>query len=429
LTSTLAVTLFLVLFITLILTRVPVGFSLGLSGMASLALFTNRINTVPAVAFQSLDSFPYLAIPLFIYSGDLMTQGGISRAIVDFAQALLRKIKGSYGIITVVASMLFGTVTGSALATVAAIGSMMIPEMTKVGYKRDYATALVAASGFLGVLIPPSIPGIFYALVSGIPVPVVWASTILPGFLVGGGYILVNYFVMGNRQIVRQSGEKYWQGIYARSKRCLPAILMPVLIFGSIYGGIATPTEAAAVSVAYGLIVAVFVYKGIRPGQLWSTTRLSAVNSAAICILIAFAAIAARMITFMNVAEELTVLVQNYIKTPIGFLIAINILYLFLGMLIDVNTAILITGPVLIPMAKAYGIDPVQFGGITLVNLCIGFITPPFATCLFVGCRVGDVSIHEIFRPILPFLAVSFIVLFLTTYFPAVTTFIPSLLY
>ncbi len=427
-TSAIAVSIFLLLFLALVITRVPVGFSLGLSGMIVLALFGQKLNTVPAVAFQSLDSFPYLAIPLFIYSGDLMTQGGISRAIVDFSQAVLRKVKGSYGVITIVASMLFGTVTGSALATVAAIGSMMIPEMIKVGYKRNYATALVAACGFLGILIPPSIPGIFYAMVSGVPVPIIWTATILPGFLIGAGYILVNSFVMGKKQITPEVQEAYWEGIGNKSKKCLPAVLMPILIFGSIYGGIATPTEAAAVSVVYGIIVAIFVYKGIKFNQLWSATRESAINSATICVLIAFAAIAARMITFMNVAEELSALVQVYIKSPITFLVAVNIIFLILGMLIDINTAILITGPILIPMAKAYGIDPVHFGTIMLVNLSIGFITPPFASCLFVGCRVGGVAMHEVFRPILPFLAVGLLALVLTVCFPSLSIYLPRLL-
>lgn len=428
-TSAVAVIIFLALFLGLALIRVPVAFSLGLAGMIVLAVFGQKLNTVPAVAYQSMDSFPYLAIPLFIFSGDLMTLGGISRAIVDFAAAVLRRVKASYGVITIAASMLFGTVTGSALATVAAIGSMMIPEMTKVGYKRDYATALVSASGFLGILIPPSIPGIFYSMVSGIPVPTIWAATIVPGFLIGGGYMLVNRYVMGNKQIVPESSEGYWEGIAKRGKRCLPAVLMPIMIFGSIYGGIATPTEAAAVSVAYGLIVAIFVYKGIKLNEVWGVTRESAISSAVMCVLIAFAAIAARMITFMNVADELSALIHMHIKTPFTFLVSVNIMYLILGMLIDVNTAILVTGPIMIPMAKLYGIDPVHFGAIVLVNLCIGFITPPFATCLFVGCRVGNVSMQEVLKPILPFLAVGIVVLIMTTYFPVLSTWLPRMLY
>jgi len=424
-----AVILFVLLFLGLALLKVPVGCSLSLAGMIVLVIYDQPLSTVPAVSYQSMDSFPYLAIPLFIYSGDLMTQGGISQAIVGFAQAVLRKVKGSLGIITIVASMLFGTVTGSALATVAAIGSMMIPIMIKYGYKRNYATALVAASGFLGVLIPPSIPGIFFSMVSGISVPIVWASTIVPAFLFATGYIIINYVVMGNKELVEETSEKYWEAILKKGKTCLPAVFMPLLIFGCIYGGIATPTEAAALSVAYGLVVAIFVYKGIKLNELWGVTKESAISSAVVCVIMAFAAIAARMITFMNVAEELSALIVNYIKTPIAFLIAVNIMYIILGMLIDCNTAILITGPIMIPMAQMYGIDLVHFGGIVLVNLCIGFITPPFASCLFVGCRVGGVPMQAVIKPLLPFIGVGIVVLILTTYFPFITTFVPSLFY
>ncbi|RKL62371.1 TRAP transporter large permease [Thermoanaerobacteraceae bacterium SP2] len=429
--SAIAVLLFLGIFLGLALLRVPVGFSLGIAGLFVMYKYGIPVGNAPAVAFQSLDTFPFLAIPGFIYAGDLMTNGGISKAIVNFTQAILGKIKGSLGLISVVASMMFGTVTGSSLATVAAIGSMMIPEMVEAGYKRNYATALISASGFLGILIPPSIPGIIYAITSGVPVPIVWVSTIGPGILIGIGYIIVNYFVMGDKQKFKSESvsKGHFADLIENGRKAFPALLLPLLIFGGIYGGVVTPTEAAAVSVAYGLIIALLVYHGIDRKNFWSVTKSSAISSATVSILIAFAAIAGRMITLMNVADNLSGLIKIYIHSPFTFLVAVNILYLILGMLMETNTAILVTGPILIPLAISYGINPVHFGAIMLVNLCIGFITPPFAANLFVGCRIGNVQMQETIRPLLPFLAVGIIVLILTTYVPTISMFLPNLFY
>ena len=331
--------------------------------------------------------------------------------LLHFTEMVVGRIRGSLGATVVLGSMLFGTVSGSSVATVSAIGTVMMPELLKGGYERRYATALISASGFLGILIPPSVPGIIYAICAGQSVADVWISTVGAGFLVGGGYMLLNYIVFGRRLPRTQAPfamGQYFVGITRSFGQAIWGILMPLIIFGGVYGGICTPTEAGAVAVAYGIVILAI---GLRNEQdrlkkFLGLTRKTAINCGAICIILAFASVAGRMIVSLRIPENLTVFITQYTTSPVVFLLIVNGLLLILGTFMETNTSILITAPILVPVAKSFGIDPVHFGAVLLLNLEIGMITPPFAANLFVGCRIGNISMDQVIRPLLPFFLV-----------------------
>jgi C4-dicarboxylate transporter DctM subunit len=422
----LAIVIFMVCFIGLACLRIPVPFSVGTAAMISMIIGGMNISSVPGAIFGAIDSFPYLAIPAFIYSGDLMTLGGISRALMSWVRALLGRMKGAVGATVVVASALFGTISGSSVATVSAIGSMMLPEMLRAGYDKRYAASLIAASGFIGILIPPSIPGIIYAMTASQPVGEVWLSTASAGIMVCIVYILYNRIFFAKQEI--QPSEPftfkgYVQDVGTKSPRAIVAILMPLIIFVGVYGGILTPTEAGAVAVFYGFLAGWVIYPLIFKDKenmgLIALTKKSAVTSAGIVLLIAFAGVATKMFTFAGAGQALSQFMLGVTDSPAVFLLIVNCVLILVGMFMETNTSILLLGPILIPTAQAFGIDPIHFGAIMLLNLEIGMITPPFACNLFVACRISGLTMDKLLKPILGFVACCIPVLLITTYIPA----------
>jgi len=425
---------FIVLFIVFATLRIPIPFAAGLSGMSAMLVGGISISTIPGAMFGSLDSFPFLAIPAFIYAGDLMTLGGISKALMNWVRAILGRLKGSVAATVVVSSALFGTISGSSVATVSAIGGMMLPEMVKSGYDKKYAASLIAASGFIGILIPPSIPGVIYALTAGMPVGEVWLSTATAGVLITIAYIIYNRIFFAKQEVISESKfdfRTYLGGISKQSPRAVVALLMPIIIFVGVYGGILTPTEAGAVAVAYGIIAGWVIYPLIFKDKenkgFLAVTKKSAVTSAAICLLIGFAAIASTMFTYGQAAKALTDFLLGITDNPLVFLALVNVMLLIVGMFMETNTSILLLGPILIPAAKAFGIDPIHFGAIMLLNLEIGMITPPFACNLFVACKIGNLTMDQLLKPILGFIAVCLPILILVTYCPAIVMFAVNL--
>jgi C4-dicarboxylate transporter DctM subunit len=425
--------LFIFLFFLFAFLRIPIAFGMGMSAAIIMALTGIPHGLFPPVSFASLDQFPFLAVPFFLYSGDLMVKGKISQSLLRFTETVVGRIRGSLGATVVIGSMLFGTVSGSSVATVSAIGTVMMPELLQGGYNRRYATALISVSGFLGILIPPSVPGIIYAISAGLPVADVWISTVGAGVLVGGGYILLNYLVYGRSlprhrapfvasAYLRETGRAFLKAIWG--------ILMPVIIFGGVYGGICTPTEAGAVAVVYGIVILAIVLRNEQNPlkKFLGLTQKTAINSGAICIILAFASVAGRMIVSLRIPEILTVFITQYTTSPIVFLLMVNGILLILGTFMETNTSILITAPILVPVAKSFNIDPIHFGAILLLNLEIGMITPPFAANLFVGCRIGNISMDQVIRPLLPFFLVLIPVLLVVTYIPSISLFLVHLL-
>ena len=428
--------IFLVSFLFFAALRVPVPFSMGIGTMFTIAAAGLKFELMPPAAFSGVDAFAFLAVPAFIYAGDLMAHGGVSTALLEFIGAILKRIRGSLGAVAVVSSALFGSITGSSLATVSAIGGIMLPEMVKNGYNKPYATALIAASGFLGILVPPSVPGVIYAVTAGLPVAQVWLATLGPAIVLALFYMLVNYFVYGKKQAKILEPFKmhvYLQEVGKTTPRALIAFLMPIVIFVGVYGGVFTPTEAGAVSVAVGVIIGWFifplVFKARAEKSFWSITLGAALTSAAIMMIIAFAHAVSDMFSFSGISMALTAFVLNYTTSPVVFLLAVNILLLIVGMFMETNTSILLFAPLLIPAAKELGIDPIHFSAVVLLNLEIGMITPPFAVNLFTACRIANLPMDVVIKPLLPFLAVCLVVLLLTTYIPAIPLALVNLIF
>ena len=427
--------IFLLVFLGLALIRVPIPFAMGIGSVVTMLAAGVNLDSVPMAVSNSLNVFTWLAIPAFIFAGDLMAATGISSAIMNFAKSFIGRLRGAAGAVTVVTCMLFGAITGSSLATITGIGGMMLPELDKEGYNHRYGTALISACGFLGLLIPPSIPGILYAMMSGQNLMKVWLCTITPGLMLGLSYILINYIKYGRKEEKTKEPFKigtYFAGIGKATWSSLLALLMPVIIFYGIYGGIFTATEAGAVAVAYGLIVGWIIlpiFKKKWPEKKFRTLVLEAgVTSATIAMLNVFAAVAGKMITFTRIPAMLTDAMLSLTDSKIVFLLILNILLIIVGMFMETNSSILLLGPILIPVATSFGVDPIHFAGIMLLNLEIGMITPPFAANLFVGCRVGNVSMDQVLPSMVPFFIACVIVLLLTTYVPHLALFLPNLI-
>lgn len=430
----LAILIFFVAFLFLAFLRIPVGFAIiggGMIGYLAGGIMTNQI---PSALFAGLDSFPLLAIPAYILSGDLMSQGGISGAIMDFLYAIFHRVRGAMGSVLVVTCMIFGAICGSSVATVSAIGGIMMPEMVKAGYDKRYVTALISAAGFLGILIPPSVPGIIYALAASQKVTQVWMATLLPGLVLGVLYCIVNFFVVGKKQekITEPFNfGKYMGGIGKTAPKAIVAFIMPVIIFGGVYGGIFTATEAGVVAVLYGLIAGWFIYpvlfKQKPENGLLPTCKMSAVTSVTIALLISSASIIGRMVALGGIVAKVETFLMNFTESSAVFLIIVNLILILVGMFLETNCGILLFTPIFVPIAQAYGIDPVHFGAIMLLNLEIGLITPPFAANLFVACKMSKLRIDEVIKPLLPFYGCCLPVLIITTFWPAFSLWLPGI--
>ncbi len=420
--------IFIIIFLILSSLRIPVPFAVGISGIIGLIVGGIPTSVIPGALFNSLNSFVFLAIPAFIYAGDVMSLGGITKALVTFVRSIVGRFKGSIGATAIIASALFGTISGASVATVSAIGSMMLPEMERAGYSKKYATSLIAASGFLGILIPPSIPGVIFAITAGLPVGYVWLSTMVPGILLTLTYVIYNRIFYAHQEMRDTSKftfSSYAKGIKKASPKGLVSITMPIIIFVGVYGGIMTPTEAGAVAVVYGLIAGWIIFplffKEKSEKGLFDLSKKSAVKSAAICLTIAFAAIPSAMFTYGQCAQAITTWLMGITHSKIIFLLLVNFVLIIVGMFMETNTAILLFGPILIPAAKSFGVDPIHFGAIMLLNMEIGMITPPLAANIFVSCKISGLTMDQVLKPMLGFIAVCIPILLLTTYIPSLS--------
>lgn len=425
---------FLLFFIGLAMfCKVPVGYSIGAATLAVILANGMKTATLCTVAFSGLDSFPLLSVPLFIFAGAIMQHSGIAHALVNLIQSICGRIRGSMGAVTILTSAAFGILTGSCMATISCIGGIMIPEMKKKGYSAAYCSALAAASSFLGILIPPSVPGIMYGLCAGASISAVWLSTVGPAICCIILFMGINYFRVGRKEEKDLSPfvfNAYMTNIGKSFIMAIPALVMPVIIFGGIYGGIFTATEAGAAAVAYGILfyfVKRFMNKDNVDEGFLKMTVDAAVGTATICILIGFSNCSGRVISMIGIAEAIKLFVTTHISSTFGFLVFANILFLICGMLIDINAAILLAVPLLLPTATAMGIDTIHFGAVILVNLSVGFITPPFCSSVFMAQKLSGARYVEIIKEVIPFVIASLIVVVLTTYFPGLSTYIPNL--
>lgn len=412
-------------FLILIAVGLPIAFAFGISGIIYILSFTRFPgNLVTTVTFSQLDSFALMAVPFFIFAGDIMRYGGVSSRLISFTKSLFKKSTSAVGTITIVASGFFGAISGAAVATVAAIGGIMIPEMRKTGYKDEYAAALASAAGYLGILIPPSIPMVVYGVTANQSIGALFIAGIIPGILAMTGMIMVNrikhkrYLKNTVQSIQKDINEK---SLFKSFMEAFPGLLMPVIILGGIYGGIFTPTEAAAVSIIYGLIVSIFIYKEIKVTDILKIAKESALTSAKILFIIGFAGYFGRVMTLIHLPHEISAAILGISDNKAVLLFLIAVLFLFLGMVMETSCAILIVTPILLPIAMQVGINPIHLGIIVVFDLAIGVITPPMAVNIFIGSQISGVPVASMIKPIMPFVIVSLILLMAIVYIPEIS--------
>ena len=422
--------LFGVLVLCLVL-RVPIGISLGLSSLAT--IFCSGV-VQPTYMAQTLvtgcDSFPLMAVPFFILAGELMATGGISRRLLNIADAFLGRKYGGLAHVTVVACMFFAAISGSGPATVAAIGGLTIPTMIKQGYDTGYSGAIAAAAGSIGVVIPPSIPMVMYSVATGASVGALFLGGIIPGLIIGLSLMLYTKWYCTKRQYINKESQPFsWRTVGHSLADGIWALLVPVIILGGIYGGIFTPTEAAAVAVAYGLIIGAFVYKELKFKDLVGIFANASLTTATIMIILGTANTFGRILTMQKVPGHIAAFFQSITDSRIVILLLINLLLLFVGCFMETNAAIIILAPIFLPVVQAMGVDPVNFGIVMVINLAIGFITPPLGVNLFVAANVAQTTLGKICRGIVPIIGVMILDLMLFTYLEPIVMFLPRLVY
>ena len=411
--------LLLIIFLILIAIGLPIAFAFGVAGLFYILTFTHfPPQLVTTVSFSQLDSFSLMAVPFFIFAGDIMRYGGVSVRLIKFTKSLFKQSTSAMGTITIVGCGFFGAISGAAVATVAAIGSIMVPEMKKVGYKKEYAAALASAAGYLGILIPPSIPLVVYGVTANQSIGDLFIAGIIPGILAMLGMIILNKFYHKKNLTPVETNQEESIPLVQGFKEALPGLLMPVIILGGIYSGIFTATEAAAVAIVYGLFVSLFIYKEFKVKDILKIAIDSAVTSAKILIIIAMAGFFGRLMTLVHLPREISEAILSISSNKEVLLFLIAVLFLFLGMVMETSCAILIVTPILMPMAIQAGIDPIHLGVIIVFDLAIGVITPPMAVNLFVGSQISGVPVAKMIRPIMPFVLVSMALLFVVVYVP-----------
>lgn len=419
------------LFLCLALT-VPIGVSLGISCIATFAFTntgSNMVQMLAQSAVTSIDSFSLMAIPFFMLVGSLMERGGIAKKLVNVAEMMTGTMPGGLGMAAIVASMFFAAISGSGPATAAAIGGIMLGAMKAQGYDKGYSGALIAGGSTIGPVIPPSIPMIMYGVTIGVSVSYMFMAGIIPGILMGVVLMIYNYFV---------SRKRGYRGVEAQVKtraeklrvlkEAIPAILMPLIILGGIYSGVFTPTESAVIGVVYALIVAVFIYHSLDWKAFTQALFDAAITSATLMILFGAANTFGRILTMNQVPTLVTEWMLSLTSSKILIMLMINIALLIIGMFIDTISAIVLFGPIFAPIAVALGYDPLHFGIIMVLNLCIGMITPPMGGNLFVAQRVSNTTFEEIFKETLPMIIVLYALLALLVICPDIVMFLPRML-
>lgn len=417
------------IFLALLALSVPVAVSIGLASIAGIKFFSNMPMLESArQLFTSIDKFPLVAIPFFILSGNLMESGGISERLVNLARAVVGGVQGGLAMSCVLTCMIFAAVSGSSVATTFAIGAILIPAMVRYGYPVQRAAALQASSAELGVIIPPSIPMILYGVSAEVSIGEMFIAGFGPGLLIGGALILLIYVWCKLTGHGKRDGEGRLELGVALRQASL-ALLMPVVVLGGIYGGVFTPTEASVTAVFYALIVGMFVYRTIGWRDLVRALQKTVVSTTVIMLIIATAGLFAFLITRAGVPAAVGNWVGANFDGPIAYLIGVNAFLFVIGMFIETGAAIVVLAPILVPVAIQFGIDPVHFGIIMVVNLALGMITPPFGVNLFAACTVAKISYDEIIPPIIPYVAVVVACLAVITFVPELSLWLRDLVY
>lgn len=420
--------IFLIFFICLMI-AIPISISLGIVSILPGILdssFTVSAKYIVRSMFGGLDSFPLLAVPMFIFSGILMARGGISKRLFNVFSYFLGKFTAGIPCAVIVTCLFYGAISGSAPATVAAVGSMTIPFLCELGYDKKFATAIVAVAGGLGVIIPPSIPFIMYGTTTGESVSDLFMAGIIPGVIIAA--LLMIYSIVyckkygeDREKINKVTGELRKNGLFKLLKESFFALLSPIIILGCIYSGVASPTEAAVISVFYAVILSVFIYKSIEIKEIFDVCVETIRTFAPILFILATSVAFSRVLTLMQVPQIVSEWILTNFSNKIIILLVINLVLLAVGMVMDTTPAILILTPILLPIVTAIGVNTIQFGVIMIVNLAIGFITPPIGINLFVASSLTDVPVMDIAKKSIPMIICFLIALLLFTFIPSIS--------
>lgn len=421
--------LFLPLFLIFLFLGLPVFF--GLIAAPGILLWLNGqerdIVLLYRNVYNGMDSFPLMAIPFFMLAGELMNRSGITMRLVEFSQALIGHLRGGLAHVNVMSSMLFAGLSGSAVADVSALGSMLIPAMEKQGYSRKFSAAITAASSIIGPIIPPSGIMIIYAYVMGESVAALFLAGIVPGLLIGGSLMGLVWLMADRWDLPRATRRATWGERRQASLKAIWPLLTPVIILGGILGGVFTPTEAAAVAVGYAFFIGLFVLRSLSLRDIPDVLNRAGMTSAVVLLLVGAAMAFKTVASLSHTPELLAGIILGLSDNPLILLLLINILLFIVGMFLDAGPAIIILGPILGPIFTAMGVDSVHFAIIMAVNLTVGLMTPPMGLVLFVTASVSGLKVETVARAVLPFLAVEVIVIFLITYFPAICLTVPRL--
>ncbi len=407
---------------------ISVAVSIGLASMLGIQIGNANMLISVKEMFNAMNKFPLAAIPFFILAGNIMETGGISRRLVEFAKSIVGGVQGGLPMTCVLTCMIFAAVSGSSVATTFAIGAILIPALIKHGYPTPFAAALQATSAELGVIIPPSIPMILYGVSAEVSIGEMFIAGFGPGIFIGVSLMLFVHIYCRIKGWGKNDGDgrlsfgkATWQAGWA--------LMMPVIILGGIYGGIFTPTEASAVSVFYALVVGTLIYREISFKSLYPILRKSVISSAVIMFIIANAGLFAFLITRAGVPDAIGVFLKETLKSPAYFLLGVNLALFIIGMFIETSAAIIVLAPILAPVAVHFGIDPIHFGLVMVVNLALGMITPPFGVNLFAACTVAKISLDRIIPYLLPFVLVILGCLMVVTYVPELSLLLRDLVY
>ena len=405
---------------------IPIYISLGIGTLVALNMADMALIVLPQKLFAGMNSSSLLAIPFFILAGSLMSRS-ITGKLIDIANSLIGRIKGSLGVVTVLASTLFGAISGSGVATASAIGGITIPAMKKARYPDDFATAVSSISSILGPIIPPSIPLIVYASVSTVSVASLFIGSVLPGVLLAGA-MTVYCLIYGKKHDLPAQQKSTGREKLLALKNGIGALLMPIIILGGIFGGIFTPTEAAAVSVAYALLVSGFIYRDLTLRDIPQIFIETSISTATIMMLVGLSKASSYVVVTSGLPQKLLDIFTSITNSKIVILLLLNLLFLIIGMLMEASAAIIMMTPILTPILTAFNINPLTFGIMMSFNLCIGLVTPPVGLCLLVCNQIGETSLSRTIKTLFPMLVISLIALLLVTFVPALTQWLPSIL-
>ena len=416
-----------IVFIFLLFIRVPIAFSLGVSALVYLVTSGMPFDIVAQKMYAGIDSFTLVCIPSFILAGNLMNTGGITKRIVAFCNVFVGHIRGALAHINILASVLFAGISGTALADVASLGSMLIPAMKDEGYDADFSVAITASTSVVGPIIPPSVPMVIAGTLTNLSIAKLFVGGILPGIILGLGFIIPTAYI-ANRRGYPKHEKVPFKGKIKIVRQAIWALVMPIILMVGILSGLFTPTEASIVTVLYAFIVGIFVYKEIKFKDIPKIFRDTVIASGSVIILVGTANLFAWILTNERIPQMIASGILSITTNKILVILIMNIVLLFTGMFMESIAAIIIMIPVLLPVAVAVGMSPIHFSIMAILNLMLGLVTPPVGLCLTTAAQIGKISMSRAIKANIPFFIVLFVVLMMVSYIPAITTFLPSLM-